>query len=83
MDYVASQYIGNIGKLANGMVSVNAYGVLDQTTFPLLFNVYKPRTRLLPEDTYRTKPELAVETTPELERKHFYTNLKGWRPIAL
>jgi SRSO17 transposase len=64
-DYVASQYIGNIGKLANGMVSVNAYGVLDHMTFPFLFKVYKPKTRLKPEDTYKTKPELAVEIIEE------------------
>jgi SRSO17 transposase len=35
-DYVAHQYIGNLGKLGNGIVSVNAYGILDQITFPLL-----------------------------------------------
>lgn len=64
-DYVASQYIGNIGKVANGIVSVNAYGVLDQITFPLLFKVYKPRSRLNPEDTSKTKPELAVEIIEE------------------
>jgi SRSO17 transposase len=64
-DYVASQYIGNIGKLANGIVSVDAYGVLDHITFPLLFKVYQPHTRLKPEDTYKTKPELAVEIIEE------------------
>ncbi|GHP00143.1 hypothetical protein KSF_101900 [Reticulibacter mediterranei] len=68
---MAPQYIGNIGKLANGIVSVNAYGVLDQITFPLLFKVYKPHTRLLPEDTYKTKPELAVEILEELEQRDF------------
>jgi SRSO17 transposase len=26
-DYVARQYIGNLGKTENGIVSVNAYGV--------------------------------------------------------
>lgn len=36
-DYVAHQYIGNLGKLENGIVSVNAYGVLDHLTFPLLW----------------------------------------------
>jgi SRSO17 transposase len=34
-DYVAHQYIGNLRKLENGIVSVNAYGILDQITFPL------------------------------------------------
>jgi SRSO17 transposase len=32
-DYVARQYIGNLGKIENGIVSVNAYGVLDGITF--------------------------------------------------
>ena len=36
-DYVTRQYIGNLGKIENGLVSVNAYGVLDGITFPLLF----------------------------------------------
>lgn len=71
-DYVASQYIGNIGKLANGVVSVNAYGVLDHITFPLIFKVYKPRTRLQSEDVYKTKPELAVEIIEELEQWGFH-----------
>jgi SRSO17 transposase len=66
-DYVAHQYIGNLGKLENGIVSVNAYGILDQMTFPLLFKVFKPRTRLKPGDSYKTKPELAVEIIQELQ----------------
>jgi len=45
-DYVDRQYIGNVGKVDNGMVSVNAYGVLGDLTFPLLFKVFKPRRRL-------------------------------------
>lgn len=65
-DDVAHQYIGNLGKLANGIVSVNAYGILDQITFPLLFKVFKPRTRLKSGDTSKTKPALAVEIIQEL-----------------
>lgn len=53
------------------MVSVNAYGMLGDITFPLLFKVYKPRTRLKPEDTYKTKPELAIEIIEELEQRGF------------
>ena len=68
---MASQYIGNIGKVANGMVSVTAYGVLDYVTFPLLFKVYEPHMRLKPGDTYKTKPELAVEIIEELEQRGF------------
>lgn len=71
-DYVAHQYIGNIGKLANGVVSVNAYGVLDHITFPLVFKIYKPRSRLLPGDTYKSKPELAIEIIQELQQWGFH-----------
>jgi SRSO17 transposase len=70
-DYVAHQYIGNLGKLENGIVSVNASGILDQITFPLLFKVFKPRPRLKPGDTYKTKPELAVELIQELQQWGF------------
>jgi SRSO17 transposase len=38
-DDVARQSIGNLHTLANGIVSVNAYGVLGATTFPLLFRI--------------------------------------------
>lgn len=33
-DYVARQYIGNLGKIENGIVSVNAHSVVEQLTFP-------------------------------------------------
>lgn len=45
-DYVAKQYIGNLGKTANSMVSINAYAVVDCITYPLLFKIYKPKSRL-------------------------------------
>lgn len=70
-DYVAHQYIGNLGKLANGIVSVNAYGVLRTMTFPLLFKIYKPQTRLKPNDQYKSKPELAIELIRELRALGF------------
>jgi hypothetical protein len=52
--------------LANGIVSVNAYGVLDTTTFPLLFRIFKPDSRLKPGDVAKTKPQLAIELIEEL-----------------
>src|SRR5258706_7589980 len=60
-DYVASQYIGNLHTLANGIVSVNAYAALDTATLPLLFRLFKPQTRLKAGDVYKTKPQLAIE----------------------
>ena len=65
-DYVARQYIGNLGRTANGIVSVNAYAVVDNITYPQLFKVFKPRTKLQEQDKYKTKPELAVEIIQEL-----------------
>jgi len=70
-DYVAHQYIGNIGGLANGVVSVNAYGILDGTPFPLAFRVYKPKSRLKPGDVFKSKPQLAVELIQELQALGF------------
>lgn len=70
-DYAASQYIGNLHGLANGVVSVNAYGVLDSVTFPLAFRFYKPKTRLKGGDSYKSKPQLAVELIQELQAQGF------------
>ncbi|NDJ19162.1 IS701 family transposase [Myxacorys almedinensis] len=65
-DYVARQYIGNIGKIENGIVSVNAYGIVGQLTFPLLFKVFKPKHRLKPGEVYQTKLQLAQSIIQEL-----------------
>lgn len=70
-DYAASQYIGNVHTLANGVVSVNAYGVLDTVTFPLAFRLYKPQRRLKPGDVYKSKPQLAIELIQELAAQGF------------
>jgi SRSO17 transposase len=71
-DYAASQYIGNVHTLANGVVSVNAYGVLDSVTFPLAFRLFKPQRRLKPGDVYKSKPQLAVELIQELAAQGFH-----------
>ena len=65
-DYVARQYLGSIGKIDNGIVSVNAYGVYKNTTFPLMFKVFKPRGTLKESDAYQTKIELASSIVTEL-----------------
>ena len=74
-DYAARQYIGNLGKLENGMVSVNAYGVLDNITFPLLFKIFKPEKRLKAGDVYKSKPELGIELIQELQQRGFVFDL--------
>ena len=60
-DYVERQYIGNLGKIENGIVSVNAYGIFQGITFPLIFKVFKPKKQLKKEDKYKSKPQLAIE----------------------
>lgn len=65
-DYVARQYLGSVGKIDNGIVSVNAYGIYKNITFPLMFRVFKPRGTLKPEDKYQTKIELASAIIKEL-----------------
>lgn len=65
-DYVARQYLGSVGKIDNGIVSVNAYGVYENITFPLIFKVFKPKGTLKEEDKYKTKIELASLIITEL-----------------
>lgn len=74
-DYVARQYIGNLGKIDNGIVSVNAYGVLGTITFPLTFAVFKPQKRLHDNDTYQTKPTLAIALVKDLMAQDFQIDL--------
>lgn len=59
-DYVKRQYIGNLGKVENGIVSVDAYGVIDNITFPLTFEVFKPKARLKKNDHHQSKPKIAA-----------------------
>lgn len=74
-DYVARQYLGSIGKIDNGIVSVNAYGVYQNQTFPLIFKVFKPRGTLKESDTYQTKIELASSIVTELIELGFQIEL--------
>lgn len=70
-DYVKRQYIGNLGKVENGIVAVTAYGLIEGMTFPLIFEVYKPKERLERGDAYRTKPEIAAILIQKLQAMGF------------
>ena len=70
-DYVARQYLGSIGKIDRGIVSVNAYGVYDNITFPLIVKIFKPKWTLKSSDKYQTKIELAAEIITELINEGF------------
>jgi SRSO17 transposase len=74
-DYVTNQYIGNLGKTENGIVSVNADGVVDGITYPLMFQIFKPKNRLKEGDKYKSKPQIAVEIIQELKERGFKIQL--------
>ena len=74
-DYVKRQYIGNLGKVENGVVAVTAYGVFCGMTFPLLFEVYKPWEKLQPGDKYLTKPQIGAMLIRKLQLMGFKFNL--------
>ena len=57
---------GSIGKIERGIVTVNAYGVYKQITFPLIFKVFKPIGTLKAKDQFKTKIQLASEIITEL-----------------
>jgi SRSO17 transposase len=75
-DYAASQYLGGPHRVEQGIVSVNAYGVLDHVTFPLAFALYKPKTRLKPGDRFQTHDEARsavfdwIEIFSNRQRRH-------------
>lgn len=74
-DYAARQYIGNLGTVNHGIVSVSAYAVLDSITFPLLFQIFKPERRLKPGDLYQTKPTIAIDLVRRLVAEGFRIKL--------
>jgi SRSO17 transposase len=74
-DYVARQYLGSVGKIDNGIVSVNAYGVYANITFPLNVKIFKPKGTLKEADKYKTKIELATEIITELINEGFNIKL--------
>ena len=74
-DYVARQYLVSVGKVDNGIVSVNAYGVYNNITFPLIVKIFKPKGTLKESDKYKTKIELAAEIIIELMELGFNIKL--------
>ena len=65
-DYVSRQYLGSVGKVDQGIVSVNAYGVYQNITFPLITRIFKPKGTLKEDDIFKTKLQLAIEIINDL-----------------
>jgi SRSO17 transposase len=76
-DYVARQSIGSLGTVDRGVVAISADGVLDTITFPLRFQVFKPERQRNPEDTYPSKPTIAMDRVKPLVADGVHVNLGG------
>jgi hypothetical protein len=62
--HVAPQYLGSVGKIANGIVSVTSLWADERVHYPLHVVPYTPAARLplgKKDPTLRTKPQLAVD----------------------
>jgi hypothetical protein len=62
--HVAHQYLGSVGRLANGIVAVTSLWADEAVYYPLHVAPYTPAKRLAKgkeDPAFRTKPQLAVE----------------------
>lgn len=63
-DHVGRQYIANIGKIDNGVVSVTSLWADEQVYWPIEFEPYTPAhhfERGKHDPNFRTKPQIALE----------------------
>src|SRR5258708_15115710 len=62
--HLGYQYLGSIGKTANGLVAVTSLWADEQVYYPLQVRPYTPAARLAGgkrDPAFRTKPQLALE----------------------
>lgn len=60
-----------LGKIDNGIVVVVISGLVDGLTFPLMFEIYKPKERFKLKDTYQSKPQIASQMIREIKAMGF------------
>jgi len=63
-DHVAHQYLGSVGRIANGIVSVSSVWADENAYHPLDVEPYTPAKRLSrgnSDPAFRTKPKIAAE----------------------
>ena len=65
-DYVARQYLGSLGKVDNGLVTVHVVALVGEVTLPLTWRVFKPKGRLRDSDTHASKIRLAAQMLEEV-----------------
>jgi hypothetical protein len=62
--HVARQYLGSLGKIANGIVAVTSLWADERVYYPLHVEPYEPAERLpkgKQDPAFRTKPQLGME----------------------
>jgi SRSO17 transposase len=72
-DHVAHQYLGSIGRIANGIVSVSSVWADEKIYYPLHVEPYTPAKRLEranSDPAFRTKPQIAVELVESARQAH-------------
>lgn len=72
-DHVAHQYLGSIGRIANGIVSVSSVWADEKIYYPLHVEPYTPAKRLERANrdrAFRTKPQIAVELVESARQAH-------------
>jgi hypothetical protein len=63
-DHVGYQYLGSVGRIANGIVSVSSVWADERVYYPLHVEPYTPAKRVekgRSDRAFRTKPHIAVE----------------------
>ncbi len=65
-DYVTRQYLNNLRKTENGLVTIQVYAVVQDVTYALGFDVFKPLSRLKDRDRYQSKCQLAHQILTNL-----------------
>jgi hypothetical protein len=72
-DHVGYQYLGSIGRIANGIVSVSSVWADGRIYYPLGVEPYTPAKRLekgRSDPAFRTKPQIAVELVESAREAH-------------
>jgi len=72
---VSRQYLGKLGKIDNGIGAVTAWGLIDNITLPLIFAIYKQKSRLKAGDIYYFQPEIAARLVEEIHHRRFQREL--------
>ena len=69
--HVARQYLGNVGKIDNGVVSVSSLWADEQVYYPLEIEPYTPESYFAQgknDPAFRTKPKIALQLVQQARR---------------